>query len=281
MGKNRFAYALTVGALGLFWLLDGRWISWILLLWVLILPWLSLALSWSALRSLRVEVVPERFRRGQRGELWLIGSCGSAVPGFRGSIRLRRCFTGEERRYRPEEGVPVRHCGGYLARLEKVKSSDYLGIFSFRPRIGEPVLIPVYPEPVPGPLPEEVPVKEHQRGEDWDLREYRPGDSLRRIHWKLSAKQGSLITRIPEEPEPPVPILSIELRGSDDLLDEKLGQLLWTGEQLLQQGRPFLLQAQTGAGAAQWHITDREELLSAMDSLLGSPIISGDTIRGI
>lgn len=281
MAYIRLAYASALLALGLFWLLDGRWISWILLLWALILPWISLALSWRALRSLRVSVVPERFRMGQPGELWLLGSCGSAVPVFRGSIRLQNCFTGEEIHYRPESGMPTRHCGGYLARPEKVRSFDGLGIFAFRPQLDDPVMIFVYPEPVPGILPEQTPGRSQRIGEeDWDLREYRPGDSLRRIHWKLSAKQNSLLTRHPRQPEP-LPILTIRLQGPEERLDRELGQLLWAGEQLVQQGRPFLLQAQTGTGAAQWHIAGREELLSAMDSLLGSPIISGNTIGGI
>ncbi|MEF2966101.1 DUF58 domain-containing protein [Paenibacillus sp. M1] len=35
------------------------------------------------------------------------------------------------------------------------------------------------------------------------LRAYMPGDPLRRVHWKSSAKQGALLTRIPEDREMP------------------------------------------------------------------------------
>ncbi|RCX16247.1 uncharacterized protein (DUF58 family) [Fontibacillus phaseoli] len=42
------------------------------------------------------------------------------------------------------------------------------------------------------------------------LRTYEPGDPLRRIHWKSSAKKGALLTRIPDLPESPSRFLILD-----------------------------------------------------------------------
>ena len=60
-----------------------------------------------------------------------------------------------------------------------------------------------------------------------DLREYRPGDSLHEIHWKLSAKTDKLIVREAEEPDRGLIVLSFDFSGSRAQLDSTLRQLLW------------------------------------------------------
>ena len=60
-----------------------------------------------------------------------------------------------------------------------------------------------------------------------DLREYRPGDSLHEIHWKLSAKTDKLIVREAEEPNRGLIVLSFDFSGSRAQLDSTLRQLLW------------------------------------------------------
>ena len=60
-----------------------------------------------------------------------------------------------------------------------------------------------------------------------DLREYRPGDSLHEIHWKLSAKSDKLIVREAEEPDLGLVVLSFDFSGTRTQLDSTLRQLLW------------------------------------------------------
>ena len=60
-----------------------------------------------------------------------------------------------------------------------------------------------------------------------DLREYRPGDSLHEIHWKLSAKTDKLIVREAEEPDLGLVVLSFDFSGTRTQLDSTLRQLLW------------------------------------------------------
>ena len=50
-------------------------------------------------------------------------------------------------------------------------------------------------------------------GEDYDLRPFREGDSLRTVHWKMSAKRDELVTRELLEDRRPVPVLTFDHFG--------------------------------------------------------------------
>ena len=71
-----------------------------------------------------------------------------------------------------------------------------------------------------------------------DLREYRPGDSLHEIHWKLSAKSDKLIVREAEEPDLGLIVLSFDFSGTRTQLDSTLRQLLWLSGWLIDRGVP-------------------------------------------
>ncbi len=50
-------------------------------------------------------------------------------------------------------------------------------------------------------------------GEATTIREYRPGDPPRRVHWKQSARQGRLLVTVPEQPEHVVRRVCLDLRA--------------------------------------------------------------------
>ena len=68
-----------------------------------------------------------------------------------------------------------------------------------------------------------------------DLREYRPGDSLHEIHWKLSAKTDKLIVREAEEPDLGLVVLRFAFCGARSRLDSTLRQLLWLSSWLTER----------------------------------------------
>lgn len=101
----------------------------------------------------------------------------------------------------------------------------------------------------PSPLPSELPLSEaiHQQailirgaltGGDGDLRnvdDYRPGDPMKAIHWKLSARHQELKTRRFLQQAAPSVILDPErLPGS---LEERLGRCTYLVESLSRQNR--------------------------------------------
>lgn len=281
MAARRVCYLGALALSGVFYIAYGQWLSWLVLLTVVLLPWFSLVLSLPALLGFRaLPDGPGALEMGEEGRLWLLGSCSAPMPPFRGRLRLRRCSTGESWLYQDSDDLPTNHCGGLTVRAEGLKVYDYLGLFAFPLRCREKKTVLIRPRPVP--MAAEPALQRLIRGwrpkfgggfaENHELRLYRPGDSLNQIHWKLTAKTGSLILREPMEPQPGKILLTLELRGTPGELDRKLGRLVWLGEKLLDQRLPFDLWVLTGDGVLSFTLTRKKALKKAVDDLLCRPL---------
>lgn len=280
MAGERLIYGTALALCGLMYLVWGEWLLWVLLAAVLGLPWVSLGLSIRSIAAFRaVPSGPKHLVQGQHGELSLLGCCTRPVPPFRGRLVLQQGFTGQRSRYRPEKGIPTEHCGCLRVRVEKARVCDYLGIFAFPVRNRGETLVIVRPRSIPGPSPGEAlapaPLGGIRSQDDEALRPYCPGDSLKSVHWKLSAKSGTLIFRQPVTPQVELPKLQTVLSGSPGELDRKLGRLLWLGEAHLREDRAFSLEAVTGAGTLTFGIRSPQELYDALDQLLCAPLAEG------
>ncbi len=282
MFGRRVEYLLLLTAAAVYYIASGEWISWILLLTVAGLPWLSLLLSLPAILSFQAAPAgAEVLTQGEEAEIWLLGSCSFPMPPFRGRIRATACFTGKAWRYEPDKDFPTEHCGGYRLTVEKARVCDYLGLFSFRARKTKELLLLVRPKAQPvtdlvDPQRMEigswVPKPGGGFSENHEHRLYRPGDSLNQLHWKLSAKVGDLILREPMEPVQGAVLLTLSLRGVPEELDRKFGRLLYTGNYLLERELDFEIRALTGAGVLASHVDSAAALLKAVDRLLAAPL---------
>ncbi len=107
-----------------------------------------------------------------------------------------------------------------------VRAFDPFGVASHRWQVPEePSRLRVTPRiwPVTG-LPnragtgaagEATPQRVGQAGQDDILvREHRQGDDLRRVHWRMTAKQGDLMVRLEEHPWDPAATLVVDVRSS-------------------------------------------------------------------
>ena len=261
-----------------FYIAYGQWLSWLILLTVVALPWFSLLLSLPAIFRFRASPSgPAVLEMGGEGELWVMGSCPFPMPPFRGRIKLKRIITGESWYYQDREDLLTNHCGGIAVTVEAVKVCDYLGLFSFPSPSKEVRTILVRPRPVRMELQQEVqqyithawkPKFGGGYAENHELRLYRPGDSLNQVHWKLSAKTGNLILREPMEPQRGLVLLTMNLRGRHEEIDRMLGRLLWLGNHLMEQGLPFELRVLAGEGILTFSVSSESDLKKAVDTLL-------------
>lgn len=278
MISKRLQYLLLLIGAGAYFLASGAWLSWIILVVMVGLPWLSLLLSLPALLTFQVSPAgPRLVEMGEDAELWLVGSSRWPMPPFQGRIRVHELLTGDHWRYDNDTGLDTQHCGGYLATVERGKVCDYLGLFAFRIRHSEEIRVIVRPRPLPvGALSDPqrteinrwVPKAGGGYSENHEHRPYRPGDSLNQLHWKLSAKVGELIVREPMEPIQGNVLLTMRLQGTPEVLDRKFGRLLWVGQYLLERELDFDIRALTGQGVANHHVESTQELLKAVDALL-------------
>lgn len=282
MAGRRLEYLLLLIAAAVYYVASGEWISWILMLTVAGLPWLSLLLSLPAILGFQAAPAgAEVLEQGEEAEVWLLGSCPLPMPPFRGHVRVTSCFTGKSWRYEQDKGFPTEHCGGYRVTVEKARVCDYLGLFSFRARRTKEQLLLVRPKAQPvtdlvDPQRMEinswVPKPGGGFSENHEHRLYRPGDSLNQLHWKLSAKVGDLILREPMEPVQGAVLLTLSLRGTPQELDRKLGRLAYTGDYLLERELDFEIRALTGAGVLASHVDSKTALTKAIDRLLCTPL---------
>ena len=294
MIKRWCAYLALLLGMTVLYLAHQQWLTWFLLVAVVAAPVLSLALSLPAMLTTRMDAVCPHISDVLTNEVLRIRVKGALpVPMYRCRLIVERTVTGQKWYLRPGDvkasnQLPAAHCGKLICKLQRCRVYDYLGLFWIRIRRKTDAEVTVRPVPVPVKVPQAL---EQRLAQSWrpkfgggfsenhELRLYRPGDSLKQIHWKLSAKTGKLITREAMEPLPGRYILSMDIRGEETVLDRKFGRLLWMGNFLLERQIHFEIFMLTGDGVQHLSVTDQAELLKALDAFLGmSPAEEGSIV---
>ena len=247
MARNRIFYGLFLLAAVVFHSFYTGWFSFFLLLFSVLLPVFSLLVSLPAmLRAAYVPQLPLRCFCGQDAQFTLQSSSVSRLPVSCCRLHLLVCDAvggTQQAEWLTLAGtlcfslrVDTRHAGQQTFRVDRARVYDALGLVSLPLQLPDACSIAVEPEPLePAELPNLSQFQYrsyHPKpgggfSEIHDLREYRPGDSLHEIHWKLSAKTDKLIVREAEEPDRGLIILSFDFSGSRTQLDSTLRQLLW------------------------------------------------------
>lgn len=283
---RRIGYLLGLAGCFIFFLFYKEWFSWLLLVGYLWLPVLSLVLSLPAVFTGKIHIhAPEEVRAGMPARASLgVDSLFPRLP-LKCKIRLENMLTGERYSGIPGELIPTEHCGQMVMQCSKLFVYDYLGLWKFpkKAQLRETVLI--LPRPLPDkhlPPPEQMPVRSWKvkpgggTAENYDLRPYRPGDELRQIHWKMSAKVGSLIYREALEPAQKQVVLTLTLSGTPEELDRKLGRVYGISCQLLDRGAEHVIYCRSGGGLMTLEVTDRKSQEQAIKSLLTGKLTQGE-----
>mgnify|MGYP002578566426 CR=1 FL=1 len=100
-------------------------------------------------------------------------------------------------------------------------------------------------------------------GGSYELREYRDGDTIKQVHWKLSAKLDELLIREPLVADRGELRLLMDLFGSRDTLESVFGKLTYIGGELLRRMLPFSVYFCDREGTPQGVRIDSHEALEA------------------
>ena len=296
MAARRILYAVLVGMAVLFQIFFRFYLSTFVLVLILVLPILSLLLALPGWMGSMASAVPEAslVTVGGSARFRIILYHSSFLPLIRPRVRLgwTNQLTGESgeskltltARKPAELMVPAAHCGRLVCRVEGAVCCDLLGLFPLPVRKGPEravLLLPVHLElegkkelaagenagtvlrPRPGGGP----------GEDYDLREYRVGDPLRSVHWKLSSKKDELVVRETLEPQQAAIVVTYDHFGPPEDLDRTFAQLWALSRWLLQQDRPHHIQwASPLTGVAEDRAVDSPNaLLACLDGAFSTP----------
>ena len=138
--------------------------------------------------------------------------------------------------------IPTLHTAVIRTEIRSAYMWDFLGLFRFRMRLvkngarRDPLLtdITVLPHTMPprGKLqmwdnsPAAL-VPTQRPSEQYEIRAYRPGDALRSVHWKLTAKIDDILVRESVEPAYSVLAIALERVSDPELADILYDALDW------------------------------------------------------
>lgn len=238
---NFFLYLFLCALAYLFSLTYVGWFGAYLLWAVIILPPVLTLLSLPAIFSLKISCrVPEQVSLGDSAELTIKFSNRRLLPVRRCSfnVKIVNLFTGETNCFNLNYGLlddsesmlslPTASSGTLLCSLEDERLSSYLGLLCLRPKSQWQAKCTVLPRPKAPEnmaslesLPPASQIFRPKPGggysEEHELRQYRPGDNLNSIHWKLSSKTDELIVREPMEPVESSTLVLLHTTGEIDL----------------------------------------------------------------
>ena len=282
------SYLLILSSIYLFRLSYIGWVGPLFLAFALLGPGLLLLLS--LIPILRVKLsfdAPRTCTRGEQAHAVLhLERLGLLpLPCLRVYIEAENRFTGELTKTKVSfrnlgNGnylfeLPTDWCGNLRIRLVWVEFRDLLGLFAWRRRLGLQAAGTVLPSPAGPAVPPNleavlnsyVVLKPKYGGgysEDHELREYRPGDTVNSIHWKLSSKTDQIIVREPLINANTDIFLVLSRVG---LEDRGLEVLYWLSLELCGMEQPHTIVADR-----LYHVGNETEAAEAFEGLLSKPM---------
>lgn len=196
-----------------------------------------------------------------------------------------------------EKRLPLnaRHVGQYPAGLRALKIQDIFGLFQMKLRLENTSgALTVLPRPFDIEKPrftlgDEGNAALSRTQEDYnapeDVRAYRPGDAMKRIHWKLSSRKRELLVRRFETPAPPDTLILLDCdaplggenvnEGKECLRDALCETAVAVARLQMEDGSPVRL-PMYGAKANEFASDNIAHLPLLQDMLACQPFGSGE-----
>ena len=251
MGTRRITYIVALTGSAVFYSLYPFWISrYIFVLIIMMIPF-DLLLSLPGMLTKRVALsLPRVMEQGAQGAVVITTYQQKWFPAGRIKAKLRvsgddfsakrsiLCSPDRDSKY--ELDIDSSHSGVSVFEIKRIRTTSLFGLFATPIRVNRRAVALILPAPIKPPnivsLPRGVILRPKPGGgfsEDSELRPYRPGDPIRTIHWKLSAKHDSIIVREPLAPPAQSRLIIIERWNGARERDITLGRFRWLSDYLL------------------------------------------------
>ena len=297
MAGRRILYAALLIGAAVLHIAYGQFVTHLILLFLLILPLLSLILVLPAVFNSRADLTGGGdYAPGSKTSVSLKASCSSSVfapLAWKIKVERTNLFAGEKpqitklvfRGNAPTDSsfIPdTEHIGSVRCILRKAAICDPLGLFAIPVKKSGEIMIYVLPreeEPVPLPdlVGESATVTKPKPGgfsEEHEIRQYRPGDSINLIHWKLTMKMDEPMIREPQELLRKHIILSADIPGWIEAAESVFGIVLFLGKRLVESGVPFTIHF----GRSIAYIRTEDELDDFIHEELARPLSHEDAV---
>lgn len=187
--------------------------------------------------------------------------------------------------------LPCGKCGVLSVSVSREYRRDLTGLLRIPFKGGAEVRCVVLPQPAPPePAPDLARLIEARRAlrpspgsysEEHEVREYRPGDPMRSMHWKLSSKTDRPVVREPQTDTRRR--ITVELDPAGDI-ERSLSVIEWVCESLISAELECDLLWRSRSGAKSAHVASGAGLYEALGTLLsepadGAPQDSGADVR--
>lgn len=220
MIKNRISYLMLLGAAIAASLVYTSPVLYILLYGVILLPVITFLLAFISQTRFAVKISLSEYQtqKEQTVTLYVDVTNRSFFPYMAVIVRFdRRNFMVKKLRpvafpVMPKSSVVTEYeifCpyrGQYRIKPSRIEVYDLLGIFVFRQKVKDELILAVYPRvidlydyPLAPASMQEAKTTVESRDEDYstisDIRTYEQGDNIKKIHWKLTARKNELMVK--------------------------------------------------------------------------------------
>ena len=294
---HRLIYVLSLIVSFVFYMLYPPWISWYLFVLLLLLLPVDLIASLPGMltKSLFISV-PAVLEKDEDAVLKLITTHTKSYPikcikvkvyvtgdDFSAICRLK-CPAGNNAQR--EVTIDTSRSGITVFSIKRISTISLLGLFSLRLGVRDKKAVLVLPPPLKPvntvALQQGIHLRPKPGGgfsEEHDMREYRQGDPVKSIHWKVSAKYDSLIIREPLVPPPHSRLVHISQWKNAGECDLILGNLRWITDFMLKKQMPFYVKFGDNAVIAE--ITQNSDLIDFLHNIFNessTKIVASDQV---
>ena len=292
MLRSWVIYILALLGAITFFLFYKMWLSWFILIIVLSIVPIALVVSFAA--SLFFQLEADAFRKVIKGDSTQISFTSYGLEMFpfalysvkaplkemmTGAVSYIKLFSQSETT--DSVIIDTKHCGTYRLTTAKVRIYDLFGLIFIPKTVDVSGAIVVMPIPqIPAEISDMDGFKakglkksSNPNSEIYDIRTYMPGDPIKQIHWKISAKKDALMIKESQEATWGRSRVYLPMTRDREVMDRMLGEVMFTSKYFLDHEIEHKIRVLPPMKKeVAFDVSSKDELEKAIVSILRLPI---------